>query len=196
MIVAIARHELLHQRARLVFWLTLAVGQLLVAWLAFAQFETFADIAPQLKAGGSRLDATRLVIVPTLNSLVLLLVFTIPLLAMGSIAGERRSGRLDAWLASPVPSARIVLGKLLGLWWSSLPLLATTLLTLAALGWGVTVDWPLFIAAATGLLLFSLWLCAVCLLISSWFDHPGAALAASLGILPVSYTHLRAHETS
>ena len=59
MIAAIARHEWRRQRAGLTFWLLLAAVQLLIAWLAFAQLEAFAAIAPQLKATATKLGATR-----------------------------------------------------------------------------------------------------------------------------------------
>ena len=46
MIGAIALHEWRRLRAGMMFWLLLAFGQLIVAWLSFAQLETFAGIAP------------------------------------------------------------------------------------------------------------------------------------------------------
>ena len=55
MIWRIAWHDWRRLAAGLMFWLLLAFGQLIIAWLAFAQLETFATIAPQLKAGGSTL---------------------------------------------------------------------------------------------------------------------------------------------
>jgi ABC-2 type transport system permease protein len=183
MIAAIALHEWRRLRAGMMFWLLLAFGQLTIAWLSFAQLEAFATIAAQLKAGGSLLGAMDLVITPTLNSLVLLLLLSMPLLAMGSLAGEVHSGRIALWLSSPVSGTQLVLGKALGLWLASLPLLVSATLTLAALGLGVSLDWPRFALAVAGLLLFSLWLGSVTLFISGLFDHPAAALAASYGIL-------------
>jgi ABC-2 type transport system permease protein len=183
MIAHIALHEWRRLRAGMTFWLLLAFGQLIVAWLCFAQLEAFAKIAPQLKAGGATLGAMDLVITPTLNSLVLLLLLGAPLLAMGSLAGEVHSGRIALWLSSPVSATQIVLGKALGLWLASLPLLLSATLTLAALGLGVDLDWPRFALAAGGLLLFSLWLGGVTLFLSGLFEHPAAALAASYGTL-------------
>lgn len=183
MIGVIARHQWLHLRSGLLWWLLLGLGQLLIAWLAFAQFETFADIAPQLKAAGSNLGATDLVVVPTLNSLVLLLLVVVPLLAMGSVASESRSGRLEAWLTSPVHGYQIILGKAIGIWLASLPVVLTAIATVALLGLGIAIDWRLFALAATGLVVLALWLSCVCLLFSTMLDHPAAALAASLGTL-------------
>lgn len=183
MIASIAWHEWRRLRAGLMFWLLLAFGQLIIAWLSFAQLEAFATIAPQLKAAGSTLGAMDLVILPTFNSLVLLLLLGMPLMGMGSLAGEVHSGRIALWLSSPVSGAQLVIGKLLGLWLAALPLLLSATLTLAALGLGIDLDWPRFALAAAGLLLIGLWLGSITLLLSGLFDHPAAALAGSYGIL-------------
>lgn len=183
MIRFIALHEFRRLRAGLMFWLLLGLGQLLIAWLAFAQLEAFAAIAPQLKASAAGLDVMDLVLGPTMHSLVLLLLLGTPLLAMGSLAGEAHSGRMAAWLSAPVSSTQIVLGKLFGLWLAGLPLLASTAATLAAMGLGIDIDWPRLALGLAFLLLLSLWLCALCLLLSALFEHPATALAASLGCL-------------
>ncbi|MCB1722568.1 MAG: ABC transporter permease subunit [Chromatiaceae bacterium] len=183
MIARIARHEWHRQRAGLTFWLLLAAGQMTVAWLAFAQLEAFADIAPRLKAGGATLGATDLVVMPTFNSLLLVLLLGTPLLAMGSIAGEAHSGRLALWLASPLSASRIIVGKVLGLWLGLLPLVASASVTLAALGIGVALDPARLALAVAAMLIVSLWLAAVTVWLSSLFDRPAAALTASYAVL-------------
>jgi ABC-2 type transport system permease protein len=183
MIGATALLELRRLRAGMMFWILLAFGQLIIAWLGFSQLEVFAEIAPQLKAAGSALGVIDLVIMPTFNSLVLVLLLSVPLLAMGSLAGETHSGRMALWLSSPVSGGQMVLGKILGLWLSSLPLVVSATLTLAAFGLGVDLDWPRFALATGCMLLFSLWLASLTLFISGLFDRPAAALAASYGVL-------------
>lgn len=183
MIGSIALHEWRRLRVGLMFWLLLAFGQLIIAWLGFAQLEAFAGIAPQLKATGSTIGATDLVIMPTFNSLVLLMLLGSPLLGMGSLAGEIQSGRIALWLAAPVTGGEIALGKALGLWLASLPLLLSGTLTLAALGLAVEPDGARFGLAVGCLLLLSLWLGCINVMISGLFDHPAAALATSYGIL-------------
>jgi ABC-2 type transport system permease protein len=180
---AIAAHEWRRLRSGLGFWILLALTQLAIAWLAFAQLEALAGIAPRLKAANATIGATELVVMPTLNSLVLLLLLVGPLLAMGSLAGERRSGRIALWLSSPAGSGSIALGKTLGLWLGLLPLVATACATLALLGTGIALDVPRFLLAVAGLLLFSLWLSCITVWLSGLFDHPAAALAASYGLL-------------
>ena len=179
----IALHDMRRLAAGLMFWLLLAFAQLITAWLGFAQLEALATIAPQLKLSGTSLGVTDLVLIPTLNSLVLILLLATPLLAMGGFAGENHSGRMALWLSSPVRSSRIVTGKILGLWLATLPLLLSGILTLALFGLGMQIDWPRFLLAASYLALFCLWLSAIVILLSCLLDHPAAALALSYGVL-------------
>jgi ABC-2 type transport system permease protein len=183
MIGAVALHEFRRLRSGLLFWLLLAFGQLLIAWLAFAQLEAFAAIAPQLSAAGSALGPMDLVITPTLNSLLLLALLSVPLLAMGSLSGEAHSGRLALWLSAPVGTGVIVLGKLLGVWLAGLVLLLSTGATLASLGLGIAMDWPRLALGLGFLALLLLWLGAISLALSAWIDQPAAALAAAYGVL-------------
>ncbi len=183
MIWRTAWHEWRRLTAGLMFWLLLAFGQLIIAWLAFAQLEAFATIAPQLKLSGSSLGVTDLVLIPTLNSLVLILLLSTPLLAMGGFAGEAHSGRLTLWLSAPTSSSEIVAGKIVGLWLTTLPLLFSGILTLALFGLGMQIDWPRFALAVGYLALFCLWLSAIVILLSALPDHPAAALALSYGAL-------------
>lgn len=183
MIGVIARHELRTHLVGLPFWLTLGLGQLILAWLCFAQYAVFSELAPQLIAGQSRLGAMELVIAPTLNSAALLILLVAPLFGMGSLAGEARSGRLALWLAAPVSSGAIVLGKLLGTWLAALALPVSAMITVASLGLGVALDWPRLGAAAVGLGLLSLIASSLSLWLSSLTRQPIAALTASYGLL-------------
>jgi ABC-2 type transport system permease protein len=179
----LARHEWRRARASLLFWLLLALGQLVVAWLVFAQIEGFARIGPQLAASGSRLSATDLVVAPTLGSLVLVLLISVPLMAQGGFAGEQRSGRLALWLSVPVSSAQLVMGRTLGLFLSVLPLLFSAAATLAATGLGIELDWPRLVLGLAALLLFGLWLSCVMVALSTLAEHPAAVLALGYGTL-------------
>ncbi|WP_078121187.1 ABC transporter permease [Thiosocius teredinicola] len=183
MIASIALHEWRRLRSGMMFWLTLAFAQLIIAWLAFTQLEAFARIAPQLKARNSPLGAMDLVIAPSMNTLVMLLLLVTPILGMGSIAGETQSGRISLWLSAPVRSSRVVVGKWLGLWLATLPIVISVLSTLAAFGLATELDWPRFMLAAFGLVLLSMWLAAINVWLSGLFDHPAAALALSYGLL-------------
>lgn len=183
MIWAVADLERRRLQAGLALWIVLATAQGVIAWLAFAQLEAFAVIAPQLKASGSTIGAMDLVIKPTLNTLVLILLLTRPMLAMGTFASEARSERLLFWSAAPIAAHQFAIGKWLGLWLAGLPIVLGALATLALTGFGINMDWPRFLLAAATLLLFDAWVCAVAAWLSALVDHPAAALAAGLGLL-------------
>ena len=57
----------------------------------------------------------------------LLLVVTVPVLAMRAFAEERRTGNLDVLLAMPVPALPMAIGKWLAVWLTSLAVLAPAL---------------------------------------------------------------------
>jgi ABC-2 type transport system permease protein len=179
----LARHEWRRTRASLLFWLLLTVGQLTIAWLVFAQLESYSRIAPQLNSAGSTLSATDLIIAPTFGSLVLLLLLAVPLLAQGGLAGEGRSGRLTLWLSAPVTSATLVVSRVIGVFLSTLPLLLTAVLTLALTGLGIELDWPRFLLGVAALLVYTLWLASITVSLSTWVEHPAAVLALSYGVL-------------
>ena len=183
MIWQLAWHEWRRIRAGILFWLILAITQLLIAWLLFAQLEGFAQIAPQLSANGAALGAMDLVIAPTLGSLVLLLIFCVPLLAQGGFATEQRQGRLAMWLSSPRSSWELVLGRVIGLFLCALPLLVSSGLTIAAIGFGVALDWLRLLSALGILTIFLLWLSTTVVALSTLTDHPIAALTLAYGLL-------------
>src|SRR6185312_14565408 len=107
-----------------------------------------------------------LVAVPLLGQLAQLAFLVVPLLAMSTLAGERRNGTLPLLFAAGLPASRIVLGKyaVLLLW-----LLAWLLLTLAmplSLAHATTPDWGTLAALAVAA--------------SAFTAHPAIAAAVAL----------------
>lgn len=163
------------------FWALLALTQLLVAGLLFAQLDAYQAISPQLLASQSTLGVTDLVLVPTLNSLGLLLLVIVPVLDMQSLAEERRNGHLAVLLASPVSLTGLLLGKWLGNGLAGLAILAATLLVPLSLSAASAIDPARLSLATLGLLLAVLLAAAITLACSAFSRHPNAALAATLG---------------
>lgn len=182
MIGWLALHEWRRLRAGLVFWLVLAFGQALIAWLAFAQLEAFATIAPQLQ-GADPPGPTDLVVMPVVDILVLLVLLAAPLLALGGVAGESRSGRLALWLSAPLGGLSFALARTIGLWLGLLPLLVSAGATLALLGLGVALDWPRVLLSLVGMLGIAFWVAAVCIASSALVGHPVAAMALAHALL-------------
>lgn len=183
MIGIIARREVKGLYGTATGWLALAAGQLLIAWLLFAQLEVYQKIQPRLSAQGSSLGITDLVITPALATTALILLILVPLLGMRAIAAERQSGRLALLLSAPVSAPELVLGKWLGLVAAALPLALLALVMALALGMGSHLDWGRLAASAIGLTLVLLLAAAVSLWFSSISEQPLTTAALSWGLL-------------
>jgi ABC-2 type transport system permease protein len=183
MIGSLAAREVRGIYATLTGWVSLAVAQSLLAWLMFSQLEIYRKILPELIRANNPLGITDLVITPTLSSTALLLVVLLPLLGMGSLADERRSGRMSLLLSSPLSPSALVLGKWLGLVLSMLPLLLLAAAMAIALGLGSALDAGRLAAAFLGLFLLTTMAAAITLLLSALNEQPLAAAVMSWGLL-------------
>jgi ABC-2 type transport system permease protein len=182
-ILEIALHETRRHLRSFGFWLLLASAQLLLAWLFFAQVEVLDRLAPQLVLHGASWDIHDLVIVPTLSTALLMVIFIAPLLSMQSLAGELQSGRIAHWLTAPFSSHVIVGGKLLGDWLALCLMLGSLFLTLCSLALAYPLDMARLLCGLLGLLLFGLMATAIGLFFSSLTRQPPIALAGSLATL-------------
>ncbi len=183
MISAIALRELKEKYGGASGWLALAAIQLLLAWMLFAQLEIYLRIQPRLTALASPLGIADLVVAPTLASAALALLLLVPLLGMGSIAGEVQSRRLALLLSSPVRASALVLGKWLGLLLAALPAVLLVLLMALVLGLGSHLDPGRLASSALGLLLVAALAAAVTLWFSSLVEQPLTAAALAWGLL-------------
>jgi ABC-type transport system involved in multi-copper enzyme maturation permease subunit len=183
MIRWIAARELWSHLHNLGFWLLLALAQVVVGWLTFAQLDVYAQISPQLVAAQSGLGINDLVIAPSLNSLGLLLLVVVPLLGLHGLTEERRSGQLAVLLSTPLSGTALVLGKWLGTSAAALLILLAMLLIPTSLAFGMQVDFPRLAIATTGLLLLVLFSCALSLAFAAFSRHISAAATATLGTL-------------
>jgi ABC-2 type transport system permease protein len=183
LIFAIAAREVRGIYASVTGWAALAVAQFLLAWLLFTQLEVYQKILPGLLKANSPLGLGDLVISPTLSSAALLLVILIPLLGMGSLGDEKRSGRIDLLLSSPVSPLQLVLGKWLGLMLAVLPLLLILLAMAITMGLSSALDSGRLAASFLGLMLLSAMTAAITLWLSSLNEQPLAAGAMAWGLL-------------
>ncbi|MBA1149625.1 ABC transporter permease subunit [Ectothiorhodospiraceae bacterium WFHF3C12] len=149
-------------------WLLAALSQFLLAWYFMVLLDRYRiELQPRLVASNSALGVTDLVIAPFLGGmpLLVLLVLAAALLAMGTVASERRGGTLALLLSAPLASWRIVLGKYLGtlavvaglltLWWlMPLSLMAVTAIDPLRLLLALLALW-LFAAVLVGVVLFA-----------------------------------------
>jgi ABC-2 type transport system permease protein len=118
------------------------------------------------------------------SSAVLLLLLA-PVLAMRSLAEERRSGSIDVLLAGPVSDTDLVVGKFLGLAAVYVGILAATLPALLLVSlWGDPDPGPVLTGYA-GLLLLGLASLALALLASALSPHQAVAAVTGFVLLLV-----------
>lgn len=162
-------------------WVLLALSLAWLGWNFTLLLGSFLASQVQRAALADSPGYVDLVAVPLLGQLAQLAFLVVPLLAMSSLAGERRDGSLPLLFSAGLPASRIVLGKYAAvlLW-----LLAWLLLTLAmplSLAHATTPDWGKFAAAALGIALMLAALAALAVAASAFTAHP--AIAAVLALL-------------
>lgn len=181
----IAAHELRRLRVQLWPWALAAGALALLAYFFLLSLDGYLALAPKLAAASDAPGVTDLVAAPILRLLANLLLLLVPLMAMRSIAGERRRQSLSLLLGAGVGDAAIVVGKWLGIWLYALLLVALGLLLPLSLAPAASLDFGRLVTAALGLALDAGALAAVGVLASSCTAQPAfaAALALALNLL-------------
>lgn len=164
-------------------WVVLAMSSALIAYQFLSQIELYLALSNKLKTLDNPPGVSQLIVLPTLNFCALLIIFLVPIVTMQSIAGERRDSTLQLIASSPVNLMSFVLGKFLG--FSSLFVLLwiVTATMIFSLSWGTNLDLGLCASAFLGVSLFTAMALSIGLFMSSLFNQPAAAGAASLGAL-------------
>jgi ABC-2 type transport system permease protein len=161
-------------------WVLLALTLARLGWNFTLMLGSFLGSQVQRAALADSPGYVDLVAVPLLGQLAQLAFLVVPLLAMSTLAGERRDGTLALLFAAGLPASRIVLGKYAAvlLW-----LLAWLLLTLAmplALAHATSPDWGKLCAATLGIFLMLAALAALAVAASSFAAHPAIAAVVAL----------------
>ena len=108
----------------------------------------------------------------------------IPLLTMGLISEERRSGTLHLLYSSPIKIHALVLGKYLAIFCYCIALIALLTVLITVLSTAVeNIDYGLIFSGLTGLLLMSATYAAIGLCISSLTRHPVLAAVITIAVL-------------
>ncbi len=159
-------------------WGLLAAIQFLVAFQWLALLEQYQAAAPKLKHLAQAPGISELVTQPLVMMVALLMIFVVPVLAMQSIAGERRNGTLVLWQSAPVRLSTFVLGKWLGVLGVLAVLWSAVALMCLSLTLGSNADWGNLGSALLGLALFLMASSAVGIGCSAVATQP---LTAALG---------------
>jgi ABC-2 type transport system permease protein len=160
-------------------WGLLAANQFILAWIFLRVLERFSGLEAAQRSTGLTLELS----LNLFSFAAVLILLSIPPLAMRAISGELRDGTFNLLGAAPVSLVEILLGKFLGLAGvvTALTLLPLLMAILAAAF--TELDLGLLLSATLGVWLCGLLFAAVGLYASCLSDQPGLAAAAGYGIL-------------
>ena len=179
MILTIAGKELKSLFASPLAWMVLTAVQLIAGFIFLKRLDAFLELQPQLVNMASPPGVTELVVVPVYFTTAGMLLFAVPLLAMRSIAEERRNQTMVFLTSAPVSMTQIVLGKFVGL--MAMVALIVALVTAMALSiaGSTSLDYVHIATVVAGVFLVSAGFAALSLYVSSLTVHPmGAAFGA------------------
>ena len=179
MILTVAGKELRTLFASPLAWVALTAVQLTGAVVFLRQYDRFLEIQPQQIQLGNAPGLTEFIATPLYTAMAVVLLLAVPLLAMRSIAEERRSHTMVLLTSAPLSITQIVLGKFFGIAAFLVIIIALTSAMPLSLAGTTTLDYGLLASLAGGLLLLGLGFAAVSLYLSSLTVHPmGAAFGA------------------
>lgn len=164
-------------------WIVLAGACFVMAWVFLWLVQNFLLMAPKLDAGNHSGGVSGFVAAPSLHWAALIVAILTPLMSMGLIAGEKRSGTLRMLRAAPISSTALVLGKFIAL---IVFLWAVVVLAVAmpfSLELGTSLDLGRLAAGALGLALASAAFAALCLFMSTLTRQPVLAALGGFGVL-------------
>lgn len=178
----LARNELRRAFVQPMAWALLATALGVLAYFFLLSLNGFLLLMPKLAGLDSAPGVTDLIALPLLRAIASVLLLVTPLLGMRAIAGERQNGTLPLLLGSGLGSARIVLGKYLGLA-GILGILVVLAMSMPfSLAIGTTLDVGRLFAAMLGLLLFAAALAALALCVSTFAQQPMVAAIVALAL--------------
>ncbi|MDH3342361.1 MAG: ABC transporter permease [Gammaproteobacteria bacterium] len=183
MILNIALRELRSMFLSPLAWTVLAVSQLILCWIFFAQIDVFFSIQKELTTLDNAPGVTDLVAAPMLEIASVILLMISPLLTMRLISEERRNGTLTLLLSSPINISQIVLGKFLGIILFYLLLIAMISLMPLSLLLGTELDLGKLASGFLGLLLLLCAFASAGLFLSSLTENPVVAAISTFGLL-------------
>ncbi|WP_049623749.1 ABC transporter permease subunit [Frateuria defendens] len=178
---AVTRLELRRLLVRPLGWVLAALTLAWLGWNFTLLLGNFLGAQVKLAAQPDAPGFTDLVAVPLLAQQGFLAFLVVPLLAMSTLAGERRGGTLGLLASLGLPPSRIVLGKYLALLAWLLLWLALAVAMPLALAHAASFDWGKFAAATLGMALLLAALAALGVACSAFATHP--ALAAALALV-------------
>ncbi len=185
MISTIAGKELKSLFASPLAWMVLTGVQLVAGFVFLKQLDKFLNVQSQFVQLASPPGVTELVIAPLFFSGAGLLMFATPLLAMRSIAEERRNLTMVFLTSAPVTMTQIVLGKFAGLMAFITLIVALMTAMPLSLSASTSLDYAHIGSLVGGVLLLAAGFAALSLYVSSLTVHPMAAAFGAFALLLV-----------
>lgn len=187
MIATVAGKELRSMFSSPLAWIILAALQLILAWVFLMRLDSFLELQPRLQTLANAPGATEIVIAPLYSAAAVVLLMATPILAMRSLADERRSRTMTFLISAPISMTQIVLGKFLGL----ITLLAVPIAMITVMGISLSIggdlDFGMIHANVIGLAMLVATFAAVGLFASSLTAHPIVAAITALALLLASW---------
>ena len=156
-----------------IFSLTLSVRYML-------QLDLFIQRSIMMP-GGQPPNIHEVLFIPHLNWVYMTFLILIPLLAMKSIAEEKKERTMDLLLTSPVGSLEIVIGKFLACWMAVTSMIVLAFLFPLATSRVSDFDWGPLWGSYVGMILLAGFNVSLCLVASSLTSSP--LLSGFLGFL-------------
>ena len=183
MIFTIASKELKSLFASPLAWMVLTAVQVIGAYAFLKRLDDFLQIQPQLVQLANPPGVTELVVAPLFATTAIVLLFALPLLAMRSIAEERRNQTMVLLTSAPVSVTQIVVGKFVGLIAFVLLIVALVVAMPLSLVRSTVLDYGVIAGLCGGLLLLAMGFAAVSLYVSSLTTYPMAAAFGAFAAL-------------
>lgn len=188
---AITKRELLSFFVSPIAYFVITGFTLLVGFFFFNYLSYFArvqDMSAMIALrGGDAPNLNQFVIEGVFQTMVVILVFLVPLLTMRTIAEEKRRGTFELLITSPVSVREIVLGKFLSIAVVLFVMLATTLLFPVLLIQYGNPEIPPIVTGFFGVLLCALGFASIGMAVSSFTENQVVAGVASMVTLLLLY---------
>jgi len=129
--------------------------------------QAFERQAMQFGQSQAPVDLNGDMIRPLFSNVLVVLLFTLPLITMRTYAEEKRSGTMELLLTSPLTDLQIVFGKFLGAMGLIAAMLAITLPHIGILFWYADPEWKPIVTTYLGFFLMAGCFVSIGLFISS-----------------------------
>lgn len=191
-VIAICKRELLSFFVSPIAYFVITGFALLIGFFFFNYLAFFARMYEMsqmmaFRGGGELPNLNQVVVEGLFQTMVVILVFLIPLLTMRIIAEEKRRGTFELLITSPVSVSEVVLGKFL-----SLAVVIVTMLTISfifpllLMVYG-NPEVPPIISGFCGVVLCALGFASVGMAVSSFTENQIVAGVSSMVVLLLLY---------